>query len=796
MPSPKSPPASVPVPVSDYAEVLGPKLCAALEKKGYATLTPVQASVLEPENQERDLRISSQTGSGKTLAIGFALREMVSEVKPLARGQSPAPRALVIVPTRELAKQVRDELGWLYAPQGLKIAAVTGGSSYRDEHRSLSEGPGVVVGTPGRLLDHLNRGGIDTTQVGAVVLDEADRMLDLGFREELESILGKLPKEHRTHLVSATFAREVKALADRVQKHPVHVQGTPLGSANTDIDHVIYMVLPRERNDALINVLLHHSEEQTLVFARTRADVANITEELSNAGFAAGALSGEMQQLARNRALSAFKRGEIRALVATDVAARGIDVQDIARVVQVDPPTNTDTYTHRSGRTGRAGRKGTSALLVAPATFRRTAALLERAGIRFRIEQIPTRETIQAAQDERFLNELTAGDEPVPEHVQTLVASLVERGAAESALGRLLARVQRSAGEPREITKVSLDAPRGKGPPGRSDDRRAPFGRNARRDDDGPPRAQRDSGPRGARFAERDSGERDERRGPPRGEQGFVPFRVSFGENQGADARRLVAMLCRRGNVRGSDLGAIRVNRDFSTVEVSARVASDFAEATREPDPRDPRVTVTPVSARAARSVPRHERPESFEPRPRAHEPRPRVSDDAPPRALKSRPRSEDAPPHAFEPRAHANDDAPPRAFEPRPRKDGPSRAFESRPRKDGPSRAFESRPRKDGPPRAFESRPRKDGPPRTFEPRPRKDGPPRTFEPRPRAHEARPAAPEAPARAHKPRPRIHEAPPRTAHKTRSRVHEAKPNATARELARGGDEPPKRHKKS
>jgi ATP-dependent RNA helicase DeaD len=563
----------------DHAALLGPELASALEKKGYTTLTPVQAQVLDPELEGRDLRVSSQTGSGKTLAIGFLLRDALRSFEP-DQAKLARPKALVIVPTRELAKQVEAELGWLYAPLKLRIAAVIGGSSYRDEHRALARGPALVVGTPGRLLDHLNRGAIDASGLEAVVLDEADRMLDLGFRDELEAILAQAPEGHRTHLVSATFAREVTALADRVQTKPVRIEGTPLGSANADIDHVVYLVSPSERIDALVNVLLFHPEEQTLIFARTRADVADIARELTNAGFATGSLSGEMQQQARHRALDAFKRGEVRALVATDVAARGIDVQDIARVVQVDAPTDAETYVHRSGRTGRAGRKGTSALLVPPSALRRAAALLSRAGVRHRVQAVPTREAIQAAQDERFLAEL-AQEAPVSERVRARVSKILESGLAERALELLLSQAT-LAGEPRAITPVSAPSDR------------------------------RD---RGAKPGPRASG------APARqGSDGWVPFRVTWGEAHGADPRRLVAMLCRRGDIRGSDIGAIEVSRFFSNVEVSARVAAGFARNTSEPDPRDPRVIVTPL--REGRSAERPGRPAP----PRTAPPRPAPS--------------------------------------------------------------------------------------------------------------------------------------------------------------------------
>ncbi|MDQ3033839.1 MAG: DEAD/DEAH box helicase, partial [Myxococcota bacterium] len=331
-----------------FADVLDPALVAALEEKGFTALTQVQRAVLDPAAAGRDLRISSQTGSGKTVAIGFVLHELVAAERTDPKA---GPAALVIAPTRELARQVESELSWLYAKMGARVATITGGASYRDEHRALAARPHVVVGTPGRIIDHLDRGTLDVSSVGAVVLDEADRMLDLGFREALESILARTPETRRTHLVSATFADDVRRLADRVQKRAMHVEGTRLGAANVDIEHIVHMVDPRQRFDAVVNLLLAHHDARTLVFARTRADVADIAESLSEAGFGVAPLSGEMEQRERSRALSAFKRGSVRVLVATDVAARGLDVQDVTLVLHVEPPTDADSYTHRSGRT-------------------------------------------------------------------------------------------------------------------------------------------------------------------------------------------------------------------------------------------------------------------------------------------------------------------------------------------------------------------------------------------------------------------------------------------------------------
>lgn len=724
-----------------FPDTLGPELARALYKKGYTALTAVQNAVLDPELSGRDLRITSQTGSGKTVAIGLTLREFLQR-RGAAEGEPEerpvGPRGLVVAPTRELAKQVEEELSWLYEPLGVRVVAVTGGSSYRDERRALAGSPGIVVGTPGRLLDHLQRKSFDAGSLGAVVLDEADRLLDLGFRDDLEAILAFAPEGHRTHLVSATFPREVKALADATQQDPVHVEGTRLGEANADIDHVVHLVDARDRLAALVNILLANPDEQTLVFARTRADVAAIAQDLREAGFAVNSLSGEMDQTARNRALAAFKGGGLRVLVATDVAARGIDVQDIARVIHAEPPTDADSYTHRSGRTGRAGRKGTSAVLAIAAQLSRTTFLLARAGVPYRFEAVPTPEAIRAAADERMVTALLGEDDSeahgLDERVWALAKRIVAEGDATRAIARLLTKT-RYAGptEPRAVRHVEPPGSRPRGPrdrrgdfgdrPGSRDARGRHSPRDARdygsrdardygpRDqgarearnprDRGPrdyaPRDGRDQGPRD--YAPRDHGARETReyalrdmgdRRPPREDraarrdEGWVPFHVSWGERDGADARRLLAVVCRRGGVRGADVGSIRVSPSHSVVDVAGHAADAFARAASAPDPRDPGIVIRRDGAagRAPMTVP----PPAHEPSAparsrRAHalhepsEPRPsgavdkRPAPPAPPASDESFTRPPRHEPHARKSAEH----------EPHPRK---TTGHESRPRK------------------------------------------------------------------------------------------------------------------
>jgi ATP-dependent RNA helicase DeaD len=478
-----------------------------------------------------------------------------------------------------------------------------------------------------------------------VVLDEADRMLDLGFREDLEAILSKPPKGAHTHLVSATFAREVATLADRVQTNPARVEGTRLGVANVDIDHVIHLIAPNQRLDALINLLLADPNAQTLVFVRMRVDVAQVSRELKNAGFQAAGLSGEMEQRERNQTLAEFKRGLLRVLVATDVAARGIDVPEVTRVIHAEPPTNADGYTHRSGRTGRAGRKGVSALLVTTGQMVPVTRILRQAGIKHRFEAVPTAADVQKQIDLRIVAELTAPTEDeLDPRLHVLAEEILASTTPQESVARLLSRlpdVQRVA--PRDITPIvppSAQAPVRRDRNVRDDrnarpsrfDRNERFDRNDRnapRDERPAPREERPmreappsrgAAERPAQFkpaaaksavkpprgsvtnATRPVAAEGGRKPPPRAaapqQDEWVPFRVTWGQEHGADARRLLAMVCRRGDVRSADVGAIRIQRSFSVVNVNANVAQGFARATEKPDPRDPKVRIR-LDARA-----------------------------------------------------------------------------------------------------------------------------------------------------------------------------------------------------
>lgn len=406
-----------------FAGVPGP-LAAALRRRGFTALTPVQRAVLEAECEGRDLRISSQTGSGKTVALGMAL------ARPLlaAPGAPVGPRALVVVPTRELAAQVREELGWLLAEiPALRVEVVTGGTDLGRERRRLAEKPAIVVGTPGRLLDHIRARALDCAGIGHVVLDEADQMFDLGFREELDAIVEALPAERRSHLVSATFPPAVRRLADRFQVEPLRIEGTRLGAANENILHVAHLVRPQDLHAALVNLLLLAEGGRCLLFVRRRVDTADLAERLADDGFAALPLSGDLAQAQRTRTLNAFRQGSVPILVATDVAARGIDVAGIDAVIHLELPRDAEAYTHRAGRTGRAGQKGRSLLLVPPHARRHVERVLASARVRLEWAPAPTPGRVRKTLEKRGRRRLRALLDPgAPEPGEARLAQAAE----------------------------------------------------------------------------------------------------------------------------------------------------------------------------------------------------------------------------------------------------------------------------------------------------------------------------------------------------------------------------------
>ena len=426
-----------------------PLLAEALEKRGFVTMTDVQSAVLADSCHERDLLVSAQTGSGKTVAFGLSMADQL--LGSDAENDLPSqPAALIITPTRELALQVKKELDWLYAETDLVLASAVGGMDIRTERRALSGRVDILIGTPGRLVDHLNRNSFDPYNLRVVVLDEADEMLDMGFREDLETLLKAAPDQRRTLMFSATVPKTIAALARRYQRDAVRVETTSAEEQHQDIAYQACSVRPADRQNAIINLLRFHDDKKAVIFCATRASVSYLATRLANRGLSVVALSGELNQAARNQAMQAMRDGRARVCVATDVAARGIDLPNLDLVIHADLPRTPDVLLHRSGRTGRAGRKGTAIIVVPDNTYRKTEKLLQLAGITADRVKAPDADTIRARDDERILQnaDLTAQpDEKETELQNQLTASF----SAEQLALALIRQHRRDLTSPEEL---------------------------------------------------------------------------------------------------------------------------------------------------------------------------------------------------------------------------------------------------------------------------------------------------------------------------------------------------------
>ena len=602
-------------PLAGTPEILVP----ALKRRGFEKLTPVQLAIANADDGRRDLRISSQTGSGKTVAIGFS---MIQEVVTDKR-ERVGPTTLVIAPTRELAMQVKEELSWLFADlPGVDCEVVTGGTPIDRERQRLRRKPSVLVGTPGRLLDHLRRGAVDISSVKQLVLDEADQMLDLGFKDELDGILQCLPEERRTHLVSATFPPAVLQLANRFQNQPIMVEGTTPGEAHDDIEHIACRIGDREHYQAVVNMLLMAGNDRTLVFVRTREETTRMAEKLAGDGFAAAAINGDLAQAQRTRTLAAFRSGRTRTLIATDVAARGLDIPAVTMVIHVEQPMDSSTYVHRSGRTGRAGQKGQSVLLVPKSRAQRTTRMFRMLRLEPRWTWAPNAELINKKQLERAEEDattmLTAAPAATAANRASAANLLRERDPIE-VVAALLTKTMTKMRAPFDMVqpKGNYDdgprIPRNDSPSPHTATPRDNYAqRSGNRQADSGPRA--DSSPRReftphheAMPARNFQKLPPEQRGTPGSapswqrpnqgnarpvEAGFTRFRINWGPRDGANPRRIMAHICRRGEVESSLIGSISMDGNATTFEVQNSIADDFAKRVQRRDRRDPHLII------------------------------------------------------------------------------------------------------------------------------------------------------------------------------------------------------------
>jgi len=515
-----------------------PALAGALAARGYTEPTPVQDAVLRAD-AGRDLLVSAQTGSGKTVAYGLALADNL-----LGETRRPgAPLALVVAPTRELAMQVQGELAWLYGAAGGRIASCIGGMDGRSEARALAAGCHVVVGTPGRLCDHVRRGALDLSALRAVVLDEADEMLDLGFREELEQLLSAAPEGRRTLMFSATIPRDIAALARQFQRDALRIDTLGRNRPHADIAYRAVRVAPNETLHAVVNVLRHEEAPTALVFCATREGVRRLHASLLERGFASVALSGELSQAERSHALQALRDGQARVCVATDVAARGLDLPALDLVIHADLPGDRDALLHRSGRTGRAGRKGASVLVVPFNRRRRAEELLSTAGVQAIWGEAPDADSIRARDAERLTRDAMFAEPPAEDELPLIRRLLAGRSAEQVAAA--LIRLQRARmPAPEELSAAGAA----------------------------------------------------ERRVHGTDASAYAWFSLSVGRRNRADPKWLVPLICRMGGVEKRDIGAIRILDRETRFEIDAALSARFAAAVAHDGlpaagTEDPRIT-------------------------------------------------------------------------------------------------------------------------------------------------------------------------------------------------------------
>lgn len=568
---------------ADFAALgLSEPVLRALAAVGYEAPSPIQAATIPALLAGADVLGQAQTGTGKTAAFALPI------LSRLDLGQR-EPQALVLVPTRELAIQVAEAFR-KYAAQlpGFHVLPIYGGQSYTPQLQALKRGTHVIVGTPGRVMDLLERGALTLHGVRHVVLDEADEMLAMGFVDAMNSILGKVPAERQVALFSATMAPAIKRIAQTHLRSPreITIRGRTSTAANTRQRY--WLVSGLHKLDALTRILEVLSFDGMLVFARTKLATVELAERLEARGFAAAALNGDMQQAERERTIAQLKGGQVDILVATDVAARGLDVERISHVINFDVPYDTESYIHRIGRTGRAGRSGEAILFIAPRE-RNMLQLIERA-TRQPIEpmDLPTIADVNATRVTKFKRRVTELMEKgvadvyrgiVDELVRDAGAELSDVAAALAALaqGRTPLLVGEAAAPTATATSTSPRAPREPRPG-------APVTR----------RPHDERRPRSGRFAPQDT------------------YRLEVGRLHGVQAGNIVGAIANEAGLDGSEINGIKVREDHTLVRLPAGMPPAVLERLARVQVRGRPLAISQLEQRAGaprkNSKPRHVR--------------------------------------------------------------------------------------------------------------------------------------------------------------------------------------------
>jgi ATP-dependent RNA helicase DeaD len=391
---------------------LSPEMLKALKRADYIYATPIQAGLIPLALDDIDVVGQARTGTGKTAAFAIPILEQLAPKREIA-----GPQALILVPTRELAVQVHDEVEKLAFGQHVRCVAVYGGKPIRGQIEKLRKGAQVVVGTPGRVLDHISRRTLDLYDLWCVVLDEADRMLDIGFRPDIEKILRRCPKDRQTLLLSATVPPPIQRLAQRYMRDPQTLDFSPKDLSVETIEQHYFTVDPQRKFDLLLRLLDREQPQQVIVFCRTKRGTEKIYQRLRKKRKDVDCMHGDMQQSARDRVMNRFRKGDVKCLVATDVVGRGIDVTGISHIINFDIPQFCDDYVHRVGRTGRMGREGVAYTFVTPEEGNELTKIEQRINrllIRDEMEDFETLAPLASPESEPALHEAAPPPPPPP----------------------------------------------------------------------------------------------------------------------------------------------------------------------------------------------------------------------------------------------------------------------------------------------------------------------------------------------------------------------------------------------
>ena len=534
---------------------LRPELLAAVAELGYTEPSPIQAEAITPLVEGRDLLGQAATGTGKTAAFALPMLERLAQLRP-ERGRGDAPFGLVLTPTRELALQVAEAVtrygAGLWGPgSGARVVTVYGGAPVGPQWKALQAGVDVVVATPGRAIDLMNRGALKLAALETVVLDEADEMLDMGFVEDIETLLDATPDTRQAVLFSATMPRRIEDLARNYLREPVTVrirrEEVPEGAA-PKVRQTAYLVPRTHTTAALGRVLEAERPRAAIVFCRTRLDVDAVTETLTARGLRAEALHGGMDQEHRTRVVERLRSGRTELLVATDVAARGLDIDLLTHVVNHDMPQSAEAYVHRIGRVGRAGREGVAITLVPPSKVYALRNVERLTGQKIEIAPVPTAADLRAARLDRtraaLAEQLDAEqpDDGVPAMIESLAAEHDPVALAAAAVRML----QSAAGTPDDSEDIPV-VPAGRGPR----ELREPRGRGGRAAGTRPPKA------------------------------GTARLFVNAGRASGVRPQDIVGALANESSLSGRDIGAIQIHERHALVEIPEHAADDVLRSLR-----------------------------------------------------------------------------------------------------------------------------------------------------------------------------------------------------------------------